>query len=105
MPTQPALESEFHAAMIQIYKDAKEEGYTASAFLNTVYEHGGLAAAKRWIHDPAPTEGFLRLWEMDRLDLSVEHLVAFNTKYRELFTLAERLAAKTRYEEYKRKTA
>lgn len=50
--TATALEQEFHEAMIDLYKDAKEEGYTASAFLNMVYDLGGLGAAKKLINDP-----------------------------------------------------
>jgi hypothetical protein len=52
-----------------------------------VYERGGLAAAKKLINDPQPADGSVRLY-----------LVAFNTKYRSLFTPAERLAARNRYE-------
>ena len=40
---------------------------------------------------------------MGRLDLTVEYVVTFETKYRSLFIGPERLAARKRYEEYKRK--
>lgn len=63
-------------------------------------EMGGLAAAKKLINDPRPKSGFLRLAELGLLDLTVEYVVAFDTKYRSLFTAAERLTARTRYEEY-----
>jgi len=102
VPTQ-TLEREFHEEMINIYKEAKEEGYIASAFINMVHELGGVAAAKKLITDPKPSEGFTRLYLMGRLDLTVEYLVAFNDKFRDLFTPQERLAARKRYEEYKRK--
>ena len=103
MPT--TIEQEFHESMISLYKEAKEEGYTASAFLNMVYGMGGVAAAKQLINDPQPSDGFRRLWEMGRLDLTVEYVVAFEPKYRRLFTQAERIAARKRYEEYKRSRA
>src|SRR3954470_6345230 len=103
MSSAPALETEFHAEMIRCYKEAREEGYIASAFLQMVNGMGGVAAAKQLINDPSPSDGFRRLWEMGRLDLTVEYVVAFETKYRSLFTQAERLAARKRYEEYKRK--
>jgi hypothetical protein len=99
------IEQEFHEAMIGLYKEAKEEGYTASAFLDMVYRMGGVAAAKQLINDPQPSDGFRRLWEMGRLDLTVEYIVAFEPKFRSLFTQAERLAARKRYEEYKGRRA
>jgi hypothetical protein len=34
---------------------------------------------------------------MGRLDVTAEYVVAFEGKYRSLFTLAERLAARKRY--------
>ena len=97
-----SLEREFHQEMLAVYKEAREEGYTASAFLNMVQAMGGLAAAKQLVMDTRPSEGFTRLWEMGRLDLSVEAHV-LEPKYAELFTPQERLAAKKRLEEYRRK--
>ena len=99
------LEQEFHEAMIGLYKESKEEGYTASIFLNMVHELGGLGAAKRLINDPKPSDGFRRLWEMGRLDLTVEYTAAFESKFRSLFTQEERFAARRRYEEYKGRSA
>ena len=103
MADAPSLEREFPGEMIRCYKEAKEEGYTPSLFLQMVNDMGGVATAKKLINDPTPSDGFRRLWEMGRLDLTVEYVVAFETKYRALFTQAERLAARKRYEEYKRK--
>lgn len=105
MPTASTLEPEFHEEMLRVYRDAREEGYTASLFLGMVTEMGGLAAAKKLINDPKPSDGFRRLWEMGRLDLTVEYVASFELKYRELFTQTERLSARRRYEEYKRKPA
>ena len=68
-----------------------------------VNEMGGVATARKLVNDPSPSDGFRRLWEMGRLDLTVEHVVAFEGKYRDLFTPGERLAARRRYDEYKRK--
>jgi hypothetical protein len=68
-----------------------------------VSEMGGVAAAKKLINDPSPSDGFRRLWGMGRLDLTVEYVVAFERKHWALFTPAERLAARRSYDEYKRK--
>ena len=103
MATAPTLERDFHGEMIRCYKEAKEEGYIPSLFLQMVNEMGGVATAKKLINEPAPSDGFRRLWEMGRLDLTVEYVVAFQPRYRSLFTPAERLSARKRYEEYKRR--
>lgn len=99
MPT--ALDREFHEEMLRLFRESKEEGYTPSRFLQMVNEIGGLAAAKALINEPHPSDGFQRLWEMGRLDLTVEYVAAFEHRYRELFTQEERMAARRRYDEYK----
>ena len=66
------LAQRFHAEMHAAYREAKDLGYTASYFLRMVDELGGVAAARKLVNDPTPSEGFTRLWEMGRLDLSVE---------------------------------
>ncbi len=105
MPGTPTTERAFHEEMLRLYRDTREEGYIASLFLQMVTERGGLAAAKKLINDPKPSDGFRRLWEMGRLDLTVEYVAAYSTEYRELFTHEERTSARRRYEEYKRKPA
>lgn len=42
------------------------------------------------------SDGFTRLWEMGRLDLAVEFLVAFDDRFAPLFTDDERRASKER---------
>jgi hypothetical protein len=101
MPTATTIEREFHDEMIRCYKEAKAEGYTPSIFLQMVNTLGGVATAKRLINDPTPSDRFRRLWEMGRLDLTIEYVVASESKYRSLFTPAERLTARKRYDEYK----
>lgn len=43
------LKHSFHKAMVRIYRDAQEHGYTASRFLQLVSEKGGYEAAKQLI--------------------------------------------------------
>ena len=51
MPTR--LEEEFHSAMEDIYRRAREEaGYNATVFLKMLAEHGGLETARRLINAP-----------------------------------------------------
>ena len=96
-----SLEREFHEEMLRLFRESKEEGYTPSRFLQMVNEMGGLAAAKALINEPRPSDGFRRLWEMGRLDLTVEYVAAYEPRYRELFTQQERMGARRRYDDYK----
>ncbi|SRR5258708_33556404 len=90
------LEEKFHKAMIQVYKDAKRYCYyNASYFIQMISERGALATAKYLITTDSPSEGFTKLWECNRLDLTVE-AVALNPIYAELFTEEELRLAKER---------
>lgn len=80
---------DFHRAMLTIYQRAKQEcKYTATYFLRMVGELGSLRAAKQLLNAPNLSDGFTRLWECGRLDLTVEALV-LQPKWRELFSADE----------------
>src|SRR5690242_7290402 len=99
-PNKSALEQQFDEAMLQVYKDAKREcHYNATYFLQMVNERGGLATARYLITTDSPSEGFTRLWECKRLDLTVE-AVALDPKYASLFTKEELGLARDRLREY-----
>lgn len=84
------LERKFNIAMRDIYDNAKREcGYVATRFLQMLSEKGGVVTAKNLISKEGGTEGFTKLWEFGRLDLSVEALI-LKKEYRELFTEEER---------------
>jgi len=93
------LEEQFHADMVGIYERARDElGYQASYFLQMVLDLGGLATAKHLVMAGQLHEGFVRLWQEGRLDLSVEALV-LKPQYRDLFSDEERDHARRRLEE------
>ena len=93
------LESEFHQAMLNIYTEAKKLGYNATYFLRMVRQYGGLGTARRLIREPTIQYGMTRLWELRRLDLSVEaHVV--QECWAPLFTDAEQRKARERLLEY-----
>jgi hypothetical protein len=94
------LEDHFDAAMMRLYQEAKKAGYNATSFLNMLHDRGGRATARKLITDSTPSDGFTKLWEMGRLDLTVEHLVVCANEYRELFAVGEIHAAGRRLEEY-----
>lgn len=62
-------------------------------------DRGALGACRKLINDNNPSEGFTKLWELGRMDLTVE-AVALRPLYKALFTQAERLKARGRLEEY-----
>lgn len=94
------LEEQFYEALIQAYKDTKRYcQYNATYFLQMLNERGALATARQLITTNKPSDGFTKLWECDRLDLTVE-AIALNPIYSDLFTKEELDLAKERLEEY-----
>lgn len=94
------LELDFYKEMLNIYEQADIQcNYRATRFKQMVAENGGVITAKKLISKNGGTEGFLRLWECNRLDLSIEALV-LKDKYKELFTNEERRICKDRLKEY-----
>lgn len=73
-------EREFHQAMIEIHRAAGEIGYRATVFIGMVQDRGGLATAKALINSSTPSDGYTKLFELGRLDLSVEAVVMDNPK-------------------------
>lgn len=93
------LESNFEAEMIRFYKEASKLGYNATRFLDMFYEFGGVNSAKKLLaKEKYIQEGVIKLWELGRLDLSVEALV-LKPEYKDLFSEAELATAKKRLNE------
>ena len=67
---------EFEEAMMSIYTRAlKECGYRATLYHHMLQDHGGLGTAQRLLSASQISYGFASLWEIGRLDLTVEYLV------------------------------
>lgn len=95
-----ALAKSFEVAMFDIYRRASSEiGYRPTLFLEMLTRDGGLPAAKKLIGN-SPSEGYTRLWEENRLDLSVEAVVVDNPKWHSLFTEDEIARARARLLKY-----
>ena len=93
------LAEEFHQDMVDIYNKTNEEcDYRPNRFLEVVQKMGGLNAAKKFLGSEKPQEGLNKLWELKRLDLSMEVLV-LKKKYAELFTNEEKEIARKRLED------
>ena len=100
MPAQSPLENIFHKEMLAIYRNAKQEcGYNATRFLQMVANDGGLRTAKLLLATRDPSDGFTKLWECGRLDITVENLV-LQAKYKDLFSAEEIIIAEERLRAY-----
>ena len=94
------LECEFHQAMLDTHQQATKLGYHAHFFLNMVIDSGGVGAAKRLLSTTDEQAGLTSLWDLGRLDLSVEaHVV--KEPWSSLFTEDERQVARKRLQDYK----
>ena len=96
MPTP----QEFTEAMFNIYRSARDEyNYNATRFLQMLNEHDGLETARILIHSDRVSDGYVALWERQRLDLTVEALILRNP-WNELFTEQELKIARYRLRQY-----
>ena len=96
--TSVHLEDMFHAKMLQLYDEQRQVMRAPVRFLNMVQNNGGLEAARRLLASPSVGDGFVALWEVGRLDLSVEALV-LQEPWRTLFTEEVLAVARERLEE------
>ena len=93
-------EKAFGQAMQEVYRRAKvEAGYNATYFLGMLTELGPLDTAKRLVSSTSPSEGFTKLWEKKRLDLTVEAQV-LRAEFAELLSDEEIDAARRRLDQY-----
>jgi len=93
------LEKKFHSDMLEGSQLAKKLGYNPTYFLRMVSDIGGVQAAKQLIKADKPSDGFTTLWELGRLDLSVEAHV-LKLEYEILFSDEERQTCLHRLEAY-----
>ena len=93
------LENEFHREMERVFDVAVSLDYRPTYFLQMVQEHGGMAAAKRLLSSREAQLGLIRLWELERLDISMEALV-LQERWNPLFSDAERQTARERLQAY-----
>jgi hypothetical protein len=72
-----------------------ETAYRPERFIQMLNEHGGFQTAKILLHDKKLSEGFVKLWELGRLDLTMEAII-LKKSWRELFAEEELKIAKKR---------
>ena len=99
--TSPPLDQrtrDFDRRMREIYEEAAKLGYPATYFLRMLNESDGVKAAKQLLASGDRAQsGLARLWELKRLDLSVEAVVL---EFPDLFFEHERAVAIKRLQDY-----
>jgi hypothetical protein len=95
-----SIERQFAEAMMNIYRRAyREVKYNATVFHQMLTDHGGLETARILIFADTVSDGYAALWELRRLDLTVEALILDHPEYKSLFTDEEFDIARRRLEE------
>lgn len=95
------LSFKFEQAMYDIYKRAlKEASYKASLFHQMLSDHGGLQTAKKLINANTVSDGFTKLWEKKRIDLTVEAVIFNCQEWHPLFTSKELEICQKRLKKY-----
>ncbi len=79
-------EAEFEEALWASCRECRRIGYKPTAFERMLREYGAVNTAQRLLKTFKYSDGFSRLWELRRLDLSLECQVL---RHRGLFTTAE----------------
>jgi hypothetical protein len=98
-PGEP-VEKAWHRELVKTYEEARALGYDARRFIQMVAERGAVDAARHLIDDyddVKTSDGFRALWQLWRLDLTVEAR-ALKPEFRSLFTAAQRATCKRRLE-------
>ena len=94
------VEHRFGEAMFTIYPEARGIGYAPSIFFRMLNEKGAIQTARQLINASQPSDDYTRLWELKRLDLSVEAIVHDNAEWHELFTRDELQRCEKRLADY-----
>jgi len=80
------LEKQLEREYLQISSLYYEEyGYHPSRFLQMMKEYGPVHTSIRLVMDPVPHEGLTKLYELRRLDISVEAII-LREPFRNLFS-------------------
>jgi hypothetical protein len=90
---------DFEKRVDKAIREMIQNSYEPKVFINMRIQHGTIEAIKRLIHSTKIPQGFTTLWEMKRLDLSMENIIQ-ETEWHNLFSDEDRQAAKKRLIQY-----
>lgn len=95
------LNRKFDQAMLNIYRRTIDEtDYAPKTFFRMLSEHRGYGTARRLIHSPKVSDGYVKLYELSRLDLTVEAVIYENKMWHLLFNENELGICRKRLEDY-----
>ena len=98
------LERELLASTMKDVMECRRIGYDPRIFLDMIARHGVVEACRRVVMEPPPNQapyGFGRLWELDRLYLTVEAAMG-REKWFPLFDDQTRAQAAARLAHFRR---
>ena len=99
-PEESPLEDDFEQAVsAQIDACQRDLRYNPSYLRLLISQHGALGTARRLLVQPAVSDGFVKLWENKRLDLTIEALV-LASRFTDLFTEPEQATARARLTDF-----
>ena len=93
------IKSKFQIELLETCKEATKLGYKPSYFLRMIDDYGAHEAARNLIHNNKIHEGFMKLYDLKRLDLSVERS-ALKEEFSQLFTNKEKEICIKRLKDY-----
>lgn len=82
-------EHRFGDAMFAIYQEAVKLGYKPTLFIQMLLDKGSFETARQLINSSISSYGYTRLWELGRLDLSVEAVIHDIEEWHDLLTQDE----------------
>jgi hypothetical protein len=74
-------------------------GYKPTILMSMIVQDGTVNAVKKLINSKKVSDGFTKLWELQRLDLSMENIIQ-EPEWATLFTDDDRKMAKERLRDY-----
>lgn len=89
------MKGDFHAAMMDLYERSRDLDIFVDDAIRRLEKDGGVEMARRLLRESSAKAGLMRLWQAERLDISVEALV-LRERFRPLFTEEERARAAER---------
>jgi len=76
MPTNEQIITDFEGAVWVAIEESTKTGYNPTGFKGMITTHGGVYNASRQLLVlNGLSEGIIKLWEMNRLDLSIEAII------------------------------
>jgi hypothetical protein len=88
-------EKAFYAALMDVTRQCQRLGYNPGYTIQMIEKLGPVGTCKRILGNPESLDGLTRLWELKRLDLTMEALV-LRPEFASVFTEDELVVARER---------